>query len=60
MEIDMAYDVQTKITNEEDVRIYHSLYLNVLRQIINNPQIKVADITLHPAPVEIEDADLHK
>ena len=60
MEIDMAYDVQTKITNEEDVRIYHSLYLNVLRQILDNPQIKIADINLHPSQVEAEYSDLHK
>lgn len=48
MEIDMAYDVQTKITSEEDVRAYHSLYLNVLRQVLENPQIKIADIKLRP------------
>jgi hypothetical protein len=45
-EIEMAYDVQTKITSEEDVRIYHSQYLCVLDQVLKNPQIKVADIEL--------------
>ncbi len=60
MEIDMAYDVQVKITSEEDVRIYHSLYLNVLKQVLANPEIKVSDISLHPSPVEVDDYDLHK
>ena len=45
-EIDMAYDVQTKITSEEDVRNFHTYYLNVLKQVLDNPDIKVADIQL--------------
>ena len=47
-EIRMAYDVQTKIISEEDVRVFHSLYLNVLRQVLEDPHIKVADIKLCP------------
>ena len=45
-EIDMAYDVQTKITSEDDVRKFHSYYLNVLKQVLDDPDIKVADIKL--------------
>ena len=59
-EIDMAYDVQTKIITESDVRIFHNRYLNVLRQVLENPQIKVSDISLHSDPVEVDDYDLHK
>ena len=47
-EIDMAYDVQTKIISEEDVRVFHNCYVNVLKQVLDNPQIKVSDIDLHP------------
>lgn len=45
-EIDMAYDVQTKITSEEDVKNFHTYYLNVLSQVLDDPGIKVADIQL--------------
>ena len=45
-EIDMAYDVQTKITSEDDVRNFHTYYLNVLKQVLDNPAIKVSDIQL--------------
>ena len=45
-EIDMAYDVQTKITSEDDVRNFHSYYLNVLKQVLDAPNIKVSDIQL--------------
>jgi hypothetical protein len=45
-EIDMAYDVQTKITGEEDVGNFHTYYLNVLKQVLDDPAIKVADIKL--------------
>ena len=47
-EIKMAYDVQTKIISEEDIRIFHSLYLNVLNQVLDDPRIKVSDIQLNP------------
>ena len=45
-EVDMAYDVQTRITSEEDVRNFHTYYLNVLRQVLDDPGIKAADIQL--------------
>ena len=45
-EVDMAYDVQTRITSEEDVRTFHSYYVNVLKQVLDDPSIKVADIQL--------------
>ena len=45
-EIDMAYDVQTKTTSEEDVKNFHTYYLNVLSQVLDDPGIKVADIRL--------------
>ena len=45
-QIDMAYDVQTKITSEEDVGNFHTYYLNVLKQVLDDPSIKVADIKL--------------
>ncbi len=45
-EIDMAYDVQIKTTSEEDVSTFHTYYLNVLNQVLDNPGIKVADIQL--------------
>ncbi len=45
-EIDMAYDVQTRITSEEDVSKFHTYYLNVLKQVLDDPGIKVADIQL--------------
>ena len=47
-EIDMAYDVQTKIISEEDVRVFHNCYVNVLKQVLDNPKIKVSDISLDP------------
>ena len=45
-DVDMAYDVQTRITSEEDVRNFHTYYLNVLKQVLDDPDIKVADIQL--------------
>ena len=45
-DVDMAYDVQTRITSEEDVKNFHSYYLNVLKQVLDDPDIKVADIQL--------------
>ena len=43
-EIDMAYDVQTRTTSEDDVSNFHTYYLNVLKQVLDDPGIKVADI----------------
>ena len=45
-EIDMAYDVQTRITGEDDVSNFHTYYLNVLKQVLDDPGIKVEDIQL--------------
>lgn len=45
-EINMAYDVQSKIINETDVKEFHNKYLNVIKQILDNPQIKLYDINL--------------
>ncbi len=45
-EVDMAYDVQTRITSEDDVSTFHTYYLNVLKQVLDDPSIKIADIQL--------------
>jgi len=45
-EVDVAYDVQTRITSEDDVNNFHTYYLNVLKQVLDNPGIKVVDIQL--------------
>jgi len=43
-EISMAYDVQIKTTSEEHVKKFHDAYVGVIKQILNNPDIKVSDI----------------
>ena len=45
-EILMAYDVQVNSTNEEHVDEFHNMYLGVIDQVLNNPQILLKDITL--------------
>ena len=45
-EIIMAYDVQTKTTSEADVARYHAMYLKVLNQILDNPDINIADVEI--------------
>ena len=45
-EIRMAYDVQTKIISEQNVADFHKKYLNVIEQVLNNPQIILKDIEL--------------
>jgi hypothetical protein len=45
-EITMAYDVQTKTTSEESVAKFHAMYVKVLKQVLENPQIQLRDITL--------------
>ena len=45
-EIIMAYDVHTKTTSEEAIKNFHAMYLNVLNQVLDNPQIKLSDIQL--------------
>ena len=42
--IQVAYDCQTKIINEQDVKNYHNELLNVLNKILENPEIKVEEI----------------
>jgi len=44
--IDIAYDVQTKIITEEDVKNYHQKLLIVLNQILDNPNINIKDIKI--------------
>jgi hypothetical protein len=45
-EVEVAYDVQTRITSEDDVSNFHTCYLNVLKQVLDDPGIKVSDIQL--------------
>lgn len=45
-EIHMAYDVQTKITSGEQVKDFHEKYVHVLRQVVENPQVKLSEIAL--------------
>ena len=44
--IRMAYDVQTKIITEQNVADFHNKYLNVIKQVLDNPQITLKDIEL--------------
>ena len=37
-EIRMGYDVQSKITKESDVDNFHANYIEILKQIVENPQ----------------------
>ena len=48
-EIEMAYDVQTKTTSEEDVLVFHEYYMNVLNQVLDDPHITAGDIVLTPS-----------
>ena len=43
-EMQIAYDVQTKIVTEQDVHNYHQRLTNILDQVIDNPQILIKDI----------------
>lgn len=43
-EIEMAYDVQTKIISEEDVKKFHNLYVKVLNLVTSCPQIVLEKI----------------
>ena len=45
-EIHMAYDVQTKITSGEQIKDFHEKYVHVLRQVVENPQVKLSEIAL--------------
>ena len=43
-EMQIAYDVQTKIVTESDVKNYHDQLTNIINQILNNPQILLKDL----------------
>lgn len=43
-EITMAYDVQTKIISEEDVKSFHENYIKTINQVIENDEIKIKNI----------------
>ena len=43
-DIDVAYDVQTKITTEADVKKFHNLYVKVLNLVTSCPQIVLEKI----------------
>ena len=42
-EIRMGYDVQSKITKEEDVDRFHANYISILKQIVENPNRVIND-----------------
>lgn len=42
----MVYDCQTKIINENDVKDFHEKYLNIIDQVLNNPNILIKDIKI--------------
>jgi hypothetical protein len=44
--IDIAYDVQTKIITEDDVKNYHEKLLTILNQILDNPNINIKNIKI--------------
>ena len=43
-EMQIAYDVQTKIITEEDVTSFHKKLTEIINQILDNPQILLKDI----------------
>ena len=43
-EMQIAYDVQTKIVTEEDVKTFHNKLTNIIKQIVENPEILLKDI----------------
>lgn len=45
-DIRIAYDCQTQIINEGDVDTFHTNYLSIINQIIDNIDVKVEDIKL--------------
>lgn len=45
-EIRMGYDVQSKITKEEDVDRFHANYISILKQIVANPHQLAKDFVL--------------
>jgi len=45
-DIHMAYDVQTKITTEQNVQEFHKRYLNIIEQTLANPDKKLSELKL--------------
>lgn len=45
-EMQMGYDVQTKLSSEQDVNNYHENLLYVLEQIVNNPNIALEELQI--------------
>lgn len=45
-EIRMGYDVQTKITSEENVDSFHADYISILKQIVANPNMLASDFSV--------------
>ena len=45
-EITMAYDVQTKIISENEVKTFHENYVKTINQVLNNDEVKIKDIKL--------------
>lgn len=45
-EIDMYYDVQTKIISQNDVESFHKNYISLIEQIIENPKSKLCDLAI--------------
>ena len=45
-EIRMGYDVQSKITKEEDVDRFHANYISILKQVVADPKKLAKDFTI--------------
>jgi len=43
-EMQIAYDVQTKLTTEQDVKDYHDNLVRIMTQVLDNPEILIKDI----------------
>ena len=51
-EIRMAYDVQVNSITEEHVDRFHQMYLDVINQVLDNPQIQIKDVSIDIPEVE--------
>jgi hypothetical protein len=51
-EIRMAYDVQVNSITEEHVDRFHQMYLGVINQVLENPQIQIKDVSIDIPEVE--------
>ena len=45
-DITINYDVQTKIITQQDVDKFHNTYVNIINQVIDNPDILIKDIMI--------------